>query len=132
MYKIPCECGKVYVGETGRCMHERIKEDERVIRLSRTQTSAVSEHANKTGNYPLWDEVKFIDRDPHWYSRRVKEAIHLRPHPNTINGDSRIEMVQIVRLSKSTLLSDEDLQYDIKVTIVRQTINETLCTHYPR
>ena len=123
MYKIPCECGKVYVGETGRCIHERIKEDERDIRLSRTQTSAVSEHANKTGNYLLWDEVKFIDRDPHWYSRRVKEAIHLRPHPNNINGDSRIEMVKIVRLSKSTLLSDEDLQCDIKLTIVRQTIN---------
>ena len=25
----------------------------------------VSEHANKTGHYPLWDEVTFIDRDPH-------------------------------------------------------------------
>ena len=104
-------------------MHERIKENERDIQLSRTQTSAVSEHANKTRNYPLWDEVKFIDRDPHWYSRRVKEAIHLRPHPNNINADSRIEMVQIVRLSKSTLSSDEDLHCDIKLTIVRQTIN---------
>ena len=29
--------------------------------LSRTQTSAISEHANKTRHYPLWDEVKFID-----------------------------------------------------------------------
>ena len=123
MHKIPCECGKVYIGETERCMHKRIKKDERDIRLSRTQTSAVSEHANKTRNYPLWDEVKFIDRDPHWYSRRVKDAIHLKPHPNNINADSRIEMVQIVRLSKSTLSSDEDLQCDIKVTIVRQTIN---------
>ena len=79
MYKIPCECGKVYVGDTGRCTHERIKEDEGDIRLSRTQTSAFSEHANKTRNYPLWDEVKFIDRDPHWYSCRVNEAILLRP-----------------------------------------------------
>ena len=29
------------------------------------ETSAVSEHAIKTGHYPLWDEVRFIDRDPH-------------------------------------------------------------------
>ena len=27
------------------------------------KTSAVSEHANKTGYHPLWDEVKFIDWD---------------------------------------------------------------------
>ena len=64
-------------------MQDRMKEHERDIRLARTQTSAVSEHANNTGHNPLWNEVKFIDRDPHWYTRRVKEAIHLRPHPTT-------------------------------------------------
>ena len=43
-------------------------------------------------NYPLWNEVKFIDRDSHWYTRRAKEAIHKRVHPNNINWDSRIEI----------------------------------------
>ena len=37
-------------------------------------------------------KVKFIDRDPHWYTRRVKEAIHIRLHPNNINRDSGIEI----------------------------------------
>ena len=46
VYKIPYECGKVYIGETGRSMYERIKEHDRDIRLARTQTSTVSEHAN--------------------------------------------------------------------------------------
>ena len=45
-----------------------------------------------TGHYPIWNEVKFIDRDPHWYTRRVKEAIHIRLHPNNINRDSGIEI----------------------------------------
>ena len=57
-----------------------------------TQTSAVSEQANETGHLPIWKEVKFIDRDPHWYTRRVKEAIHTRLHPNNINRDSGIEI----------------------------------------
>ena len=70
------------------CRHPR----DRDIRLSRTQTSAVSEHANKTGHYPLWDKVKFIDRDPYWYSRRVKEAIHVRLHLSNINRDRGIEI----------------------------------------
>ena len=46
--------------------HERMKEHDRDILLSRTQTSAVSEHVNKTEHYLLWDKVNFIDRDPHW------------------------------------------------------------------
>ncbi|KAL9963887.1 hypothetical protein ACROYT_G027441 [Oculina patagonica] len=82
---IHCECGKVYIGETGRPMQDRIKE-------ARTQASSVAEHTNNTGHYPLWNEVKFIDRDPHWYKRRVKEAIHIRLHPNNINRDNGIEI----------------------------------------
>ena len=73
-------------------MQDRIKEHERDIRLGGTQTSAVSEHANNTGHSPLWNEVKFIDRDPHWYTRRFKKAIHIRPHLNNINRDSGIEI----------------------------------------
>ena len=64
----------------------------RDIRLAHNQTSAVSEHAHETGHYPIWNGVKFTDRDPHWYTRRVKEAIHIRPHPNNINKDSGIEI----------------------------------------
>ena len=73
-------------------MHERTKEHDRDIQLARTQTSAVSEHANETGHNPLWDKVKFIDRNPHWYTRRVKETIHIRRHPNNINRDNGIEI----------------------------------------
>ena len=65
MYKIPCECRKVYIDETERCMHERI------IYL-RTR--------------------KFIDRDPHWYPNSVKEDTHIRLHPIKINRDSEIEI----------------------------------------
>jgi len=61
LYRIPYECGKVYIGETGRSMQERIKEHDRDIQLAGTQTSAVSEHAHDTGHYPISNEVKFID-----------------------------------------------------------------------
>ncbi|KAL9954306.1 hypothetical protein ACROYT_G041825 [Oculina patagonica] len=92
VYRIPCECGKVYIGETGRPMQDRIKEHDRDIRLARIQTSAVSEHTHNTGHYPLWNKEKSIDREPHWCTRRVKEAIQIRLHPNNINRDSGIEI----------------------------------------
>ena len=58
-------------------MRERIKEHDRDVRFARTLTSPVSEHANETGHISVWSKVKFIDRDPRWYIRRVKEAIHI-------------------------------------------------------
>ena len=77
---------------SGRPMQDRIKEHDREIRLAHTQTSAVSEHDHNTGHQPLWNEVKFIDRDPHYYTHRVKEAIHIRLHSDDINRDSEIEI----------------------------------------
>ena len=35
---------------------------------------------------------KFNDRHPHWYTRRVKEATHIRLHPNNINRDNGIDI----------------------------------------
>ena len=69
-----------------------MKEHDRDIRFARTQSSAFSEHANKTGHKLLWEEVKFIDRDNDWYTRKVKEAIHIRLNPNNINRDNEAEI----------------------------------------
>ena len=92
VYKIPCTCGKVYIGETGRPMQERMKENDRNIRLARTQNSAVSEHANGTRHKPVWNKTRLIARESHWYTRKVKEAIHIRLNPNNINRDSGAEI----------------------------------------
>ena len=73
-------------------MQERIKEHNRHIRLACTQTSAASKHAKEMGHLPIWKEVEFIDRNPHWYTHRVKEAIHIGLHPSNINRDSGIEI----------------------------------------
>ena len=50
------------------------------------------EHANETGHLPIWNQDRFNDPDPHWYTRRVKEAIHMRLHPNNINRDGGVEI----------------------------------------
>ena len=87
--------GKVDLVETGRSMHEWIKEHDRDIRLARTRTChelnlcgltpAFSERSSESGYYSLFKKVKFSDQEPRWYTRRVKEAIHIRLLPNKIN-----------------------------------------------
>ena len=72
-------------------MQDRIKKHDQDIRL-RTEISAVSKVAHNTGHKPLWNEVKFIDRNPYYYTRRVKGAIYTRLHPNNINRYSGIEI----------------------------------------
>ena len=67
-------------------------EHGRDIRFARKQNSAVSEQVNETGHLPNWNEINLIDCDPHWYTRWVREAIHIRLNPSKINRDSGIEI----------------------------------------
>ena len=84
----------MYIGETGRPLQDRIKEHDRDIQFARNETSAVSEHAHNTEHKPHWNEVKFIDRDPYYYTRKVKEAIQMILHPDNINRDSGIKIIE--------------------------------------
>ena len=84
-------------------MQDKIKEHNWDIRVARTQTSAFSGHAHNNRHHPLWNEVKFVDRDPHHYTRRVKVAIH-RLYPNNINRDSGIEIPEAWMPSIKVLL----------------------------
>jgi hypothetical protein len=44
VYSIPRECGRVYIGQSGRSIPLRIKEHNRNIRLAQPDKSAVAEH----------------------------------------------------------------------------------------
>ena len=74
-----------------RSKEAQVQEHDQDIRPARAQTSAVSGHTNNIRHQLLWNEVKLIDCDPHWYTQRVKETIHLRPYPNNVNRDSGIQ-----------------------------------------
>lgn len=73
-------------------MQVRIREHDRNIRLTRTQNFAISELAHNTSHRPLLNEIKFFDRDPHFYTRKVKETIRIRLHLNNIKRDSEAEI----------------------------------------
>jgi hypothetical protein len=48
IYRIPCECGNVYVGQTGRTIEARLKENMRHVRLNQPEKSPMTEHSLTT------------------------------------------------------------------------------------
>ena len=96
VYKIPCStCDKVYIGETGRPVGERMREHRRDVQYRRTDSSAVAEHAWNAEHHPGWDKISCVAQDKHWYTRRVKEAIQIRLHNNNINRDNGIDIPNV-------------------------------------
>jgi hypothetical protein len=83
VYRIPCECGDVYVGQTGRSVEARCKEHMRHIHLEQPEKSAVAEHSVNTRHRIDFNSTSVLDKAAGYMDRLVKEAIEIRL--NTIN-----------------------------------------------
>ena len=81
----PCECGSVYVGETGRHVKTCIEEHKRAV-MKADPSNAIAEHVWSTGHKIQWDETTSIDPDGDWFRRRVKETLYIRSS-NAMNSD---------------------------------------------
>jgi hypothetical protein len=45
VYSIPCECGRVYIGQSGRSIQLQIKKHNGYLRLAQPDKSAVAKHS---------------------------------------------------------------------------------------
>lgn len=85
IYSIPCgECDTIYIGETKRAMGTRVKEHQACVRLQKTESSALSEHAHKCGHSIAWDNAKILQNEGRWHQRKWAEACYISKNKSAI------------------------------------------------
>ncbi|XP_071502769.1 uncharacterized protein [Diadema antillarum] len=96
VYRIPCERGKVYIGETGRSFATRLNQYQAHGRRDERDKSAIIHHAHTCEHRILWDESRLIMQVPNWYQRRVREALEIEVH-TTVPQDNGLDLSNIRR-----------------------------------
>ncbi|XP_071788394.1 uncharacterized protein [Asterias amurensis] len=74
VYRIPCTCGKVYIGETSRDLTTRLKEHKAHGRRGEYDKSAIVKHSTDLDHVIDWDQARIIAPERHWYSRRISSS----------------------------------------------------------
>lgn len=92
VYEIPCSCGLVYIGQTGRTVEERMREHMRHDRLHNIHKSALAQHAAETGHLVNYHETRTLSIEDRWWPRVIKEALEISRRPENLNRDDGLRL----------------------------------------
>jgi hypothetical protein len=87
VYRIPCECVRVYTGQTGNSMDIRLKAHQRHIRLELQDKSAVTEHNIDQGQRIQFHNSSILATKTRYMDRIVREAIEIELHTYNVNRE---------------------------------------------
>ena len=88
VYRIPCECGLVYIGETGRNLSLRLKEHKTNCEKAELEKSAVAKHSWTNDHRIKWNEASILATESHKFSRKMRESIEIEKH-STIDQEGK-------------------------------------------
>jgi hypothetical protein len=87
VYRIPCECSKVYIGQTGRSVDAWLKEHQRHIHLEHPDMCAVAEHCVDLGHHIQFHNTFVLVTKTQYTDRVVREAIEIELDCNNMNRE---------------------------------------------
>ena len=101
MFRIPYECGLVYIGGTGRNLSLRLKQHKTNCEKAELKKSAVAKHSWTSYHCIKWNEASYAATsatESHKFSRKMRVSIEIEKH-STIDQEGKPRTRQYVARS---------------------------------
>ena len=80
------DCDSKYIGETGRNLQKRLMEHKAAVRKG-DRKNGIAVHLQDHDHRVDWGAARVIGQEPHYWRRRVLEALHISKSGKTSNLD---------------------------------------------
>ncbi|XP_055590954.1 uncharacterized protein LOC129743037 [Uranotaenia lowii] len=77
VYAIPCECGRVYCGQTSQTIEKRIKNHKYSFKPN-ASTTGLTQHAVENHHTFNYDDVKILEKVSDEGRRKIAETLHIK------------------------------------------------------
>ena len=78
IYRLDCNCGCAYIGETKKKVSTRIGQHEKDIFKGRWKMSGATEHAETCAQGFKFEEATTVKVEPFYFDRKIREAVEIR------------------------------------------------------
>lgn len=93
VYRIPLSCGRVYIGQTGRCVNDRAR--EHALSLRSTSGGHLPLHCSTCSCEPIFDRISILGRGADKTARELLEAFEIGKE-----GDQCVSQTSIFLLKR--------------------------------
>jgi hypothetical protein len=87
IYSIPSECGRSYIGETGRLLAVRLREHRHNSQQRLIEKSKLAQHSYEEGHRVGCDVATILEITSNSRYRKYNESAHMECFTNPINRD---------------------------------------------
>ncbi|XP_050517473.1 uncharacterized protein LOC126892084 [Diabrotica virgifera virgifera] len=95
VYGLPCECGKIYIGQTSQRLSKRLALHKSDCR-HKPQATSLSIHVSENDHRVLYDDVIILDRADKDFHRKFLEMCYINNCANAINHKKDVEHLSTI------------------------------------
>ena len=103
VYMINFSCGEQYIGEAGKSVNIRLKENGVYIHNERAHSSTLVEHAGKTNHHICLKDTKVIANEKHHFKCEFREALETIKPLHNLNEMQAWKLVETGSLFSNPL-----------------------------
>lgn len=92
VYEIPFSCGRVYIGQTGRCFNDRAREHNLCVRNN--AGGHLADHCGRCGCKPDLTGTKFLRKAKEKTEREIIEAFYIKKKENNCVSAPSLYLLQ--------------------------------------